>query len=809
MRRPLGFVALLYGGGILLGEFVQPPLSWLFVFSLGLAGAALGSAGLRRHLIWPLIVVTGWTNLVWRTAVISPCDLRVVQGEAVELASVRGELIASPALRRYLRDGRESWRTLAQVQLHALRKDTGWQPVSGRIEVSTAGVLPGAFFAGQTVEITGILAPPPGSLAPGLFDYRAWLRRQEIYCLLKAESSNDWRLVAPVAVTPPLSDRFRTWARAALARGLPGEDESLRLEWALSLGDKAVLTEAVAEPFVRAATFHIFAVDGLRLAIFFGIFFTVLRALRLPRAFGGGLLIPAIWLYTALTGWPASAIRASLMLTIVVVGWVLKRPSELLNSLFATALIILAADPQQLFQAGFQLSFVVVLCLVVTLPVFDRFSKRLLQPDPLLPAELVPRWQQMARVPARYLLDLLLTSCAAWLGSIPLVACYFHVFTPVSTPANVVAVPLCALVLASNFISLSLAGWFPAAAVVFNHAGWFFMECIRVTSHWFAGWWGACFYVPAPGLFSIGLYYLLLLAAFTGWLFTAKWRLWKLAGLLALLSLWTAQWQRSYFTTHLTLLPLNGGSAVHCDAPGSRNDLLADCGNAQAVEFVVKPFLRAQGVNRLPCLALTHGDLRQVGGADSLLALLPIEQVATSFVRFRSPAYRSLVARLETTPERWRRLNRGDQMNGWTVLHPDRADHFAQADDNALVLFGNFEGTRVLLLSDLGKTGQDTLRERVRDLKADIVVGGMPQQGEPLESALLDAIRPRLIVVTDSEFPVTRRAGAALCERLDQRGIPVLYTRSAGAVTISLRRNQWAADTMSGGHWSGVSGSDP
>src|SRR5262249_41403540 len=150
---------------------------------------------------------------------------------------------------------------------------------------------------------------------------------------------------------PPLADRFRLWARRALASGLSIEDESLRLEWALTLGWKTALTEEVSEPFVRAATYHIFAVDGLRMAIVFGIFFGLFRALCLPRPVCGMLLVPLIWFYVALTGWPASAIRATVMLTIVIVGWALKRPSDLLNSLLAAALIILIWQPQQIFQA--------------------------------------------------------------------------------------------------------------------------------------------------------------------------------------------------------------------------------------------------------------------------------------------------------------------------------------------------------------------------------------------------------------------------------------------------------------------------
>jgi hypothetical protein len=50
---------------------------------------------------------------------------------------------------------------------------------------------------------------------------------------------------------PPLADRFREWARWALALGLPVEDESLRLEWALTLGWNTALTEQVSDPFVQ------------------------------------------------------------------------------------------------------------------------------------------------------------------------------------------------------------------------------------------------------------------------------------------------------------------------------------------------------------------------------------------------------------------------------------------------------------------------------------------------------------------------------------------------------------------------------
>jgi competence protein ComEC len=790
-------VALFYVAGVLGGRFVSFSPFLLLAAALGVAALAILWARLRSVLLCLLVLLTGWTNLTLRTAALSPNDLRAVLGDKPDIVTLRGTLRETPSLRVYDQGEKESWRTMARVDVTALcPNNKEWRPATGRVAVTTPGMLTN-FFAGQTIEITGVMALPKIAVAEGTFDYRAYLEQMGIYYELKTESEQDWRLVSSPGARP-LSDRFRDWARQALGRGLPVEDESLRLEWALTLGWKTALTEEVSEPFVRAATYHIFAVDGLRMAIIFGIFFGLFRALRFPRAACGLILVPLIWFYVALTGWPASAIRATVMLTVVIVGWALNRPSDLLNSLFAAALFILLWEPQQLFQAGFQLSFFVVLCIILTTPPLYEWLKRLTAPDPLLPAPLHPRWRQTLGAPGRWLCGLVVTSLAAWIGSLPLVAYYFNIITPVSTPANVLAVPLCVLVLVSNLASLVLAAWFSAAAELFNHAGWFLMECIRVGSLWFANWPAAYRYVAAPSVFTCGLYYLVLLALVTGWIFRPKLRRCKFTVFGLLIGFWCWQcWQESSLT-RLSILPVNGGMAIYFDGPGAKEDLLIDCGTTNSVALVTKPFLRAQGVNGLPRLLLTHGDLRHIGGAEMAVELFAVRQVCVSPVRFRSAAYRRTLADFGLRPGLLRNISRNDQVGSWRVLHPLPNDRFSQADDGALVLSGMFHGTRVLLLSDLGRTGQDALLERTPNLRADIVVTGLPSAGEALCDALLDAIQPRLIIVADSEFPVSERASAKLRERLAQRNVPVIYTRSAGSATIELRKHEWEVRSMSG-----------
>ena len=459
-------------------------------------------------------------------------------------------------------------------------------------------------------------------------------------------------------------------------------------------------------------------------------------------------------------------------MTIVLGGWALKRPGDLLNSLAAAAFIILLAEPRQLFEASFQLSFSVMLVIGLLLPRMNKISDGLLRHDPLLPDDLIPKWRRafisIARILARYFS----LSFAAWLGSIPLSALYFHLFSPVSPLANLVAVPLGTLALMSNLGALICGTWFPFATELFNHSAWFFMSAMTDVSEWFTKIPGSYFYVSAPSWISIGIYYVVLIVVLSGWLKTARRKISFAAVLILIAAIYFWRWENSRGETELTVLPLNGGHAVFVDAAGRKNDWLIDCGDENAVNFTLKNFLRAQGVNKIPRLVLTEGDSQNCGGAELLDQLFGVGELWTSNVKFRSGAYREAVSEFEKPPSRHKILNYGDKIGCWQILSPAATNNFPRADDNALVLLGNFSGAKILLLSDLGRDGQSALLARTNDLRADIVVAGLPNEGEPLCDALIDAIQPKIIVIADSEFPANRRASRELKNRLAGKNVP-------------------------------------
>ena len=798
MKCPLVAVVSAYAAGLLLAGIFQPPLVVLFAISFLTLVLALLSKPLRPFLIWPLLALAGWTNLTFHTAVISPDDLRTLVGNTDAIVSIRGVLDETPKLKISERDGESTEHSLAEVRVNEMQFGENWQPALGEIIVTTPDALPEHFFAGQPVEISGVIARPPLPLAEGLFDYRDYLQTRGIYYQLKTDSVNDWQLHEPVLSKPPLTDRFLNWSKRTLALGLPAEDEPLKLLWAMTLGWRTAFTGDVSEPFLRAGTMHLFAIDGLRIVLISGMLVALLRVLQISRSWCGLIAIPTLWFYTAATGWESSAVRASVMMTIVLGGWSLKRPANLINSLAAAAFIILLWEPRQLFEAGFQLSFFVVLVIGLLTPTLNNISNRLLKHDPLVPDELVPRWRRFCISLLHPLARYASLSFAAWVGSIPLSAKFFHLFSPVSTPANIIAVPLGTLALMSNLGALVCDAWFPWATEMFNHSAWFFMSAMTDVSEWSTKIPGAYFYVGAPSWISILFYYFVLIVILSGWLKTAWKRSLGAFILVCIAAIYLWQWEKSRGKTELTVLPLNGGHAIFVDAAGQKNDWLVNCGNTNAVEFTLTPFLHAQGINTIRRLILTEGDARNIGGAPLLNELFGVRELWTSGVRFRSPVYHEVVPEFERPPLRREIFGFGEIADNWRVLWPDATNRFSHADDNALVLLGNFQGAKILLLSDLGRDGQSALLEHTNDLRADIVVTGLPNEGEPLCHALLEAIQPKIIVIADSEFPANRRASRELKERLAGQNVPVIYTRTAGAVTITARPGGWELRAMDG-----------
>jgi beta-lactamase superfamily II metal-dependent hydrolase len=323
------------------------------------------------------------------------------------------------------------------------------------------------------------------------------------------------------------------------------------------------------------------------------------------------------------------------------------------------------------------------------------------------------------------------------------------------------------------------------------------MKLIIGISGWAAQFPSGNFNVTAPSVGACVFYYVVLLLMVTGWIFRSRYK-WIVAAALIAIGLTGAfQWVKGWQIARLDIISANGAPVVVASAPGLERTLLVDSGGEDAARELVKPFLCAQGINRLSGLCLAVGRLEYFGGARLILSHFPPVEIATGAPQVRSVAFGGLRAELRKMPA-WQSVKDGDSVAGWTVLHPASNDSFTRADDSAVALRREMNGYSVLLLPSLGRDGQDALMRRHPDLRADFVVAGLPSLDEPLCDPLLKQLQPIAIIVADAKFPASHRAPEKLRQRLARFNAKVFFGRDNGAMTLELKQREWSLRTAEG-----------
>ncbi len=829
MKRPLVGIAVVFCCGIALGDWTRLPAAWLcLVFAVAVA-AAISSRFHRSAggFFFALIFCSGLLAHGLAVSYPQPNHLLRLVGDTPQNIAVRAVITEEPVRRVFRAARSEKERDHFMASVEAANTGDGWHTAAGDVVVWLDDPGDGQLRYGDRIEFSALVRHPPPQANPGLFDYPAYLARRGVF--------HEARIHDAGAVTvlghrkSPLMDwgmwlqrRFLTSTARGLDTARAGDEEAIvGLLRAMLVGFRPGLTNELAEPFMQTGTLHVFAVSGLHVAVIAGILVGLLRFCRVPRLATAAIALPLLLIYTIATGAPASAARSFLMAAIVIIGWSLPRPTDMLNSIAAAALVVLLRDPMQLFDVGFQLSFAVVIAIALLVPgpgFLTRVLYRRTQPDaatcrlpawcpgaladvmirdPYLPAEILPRWQRGLHGVAAVVAASFAVSVAACLGSIPLIAHYFHLFTTINFLSNLIIVPLSSLAITVGFASFLADLVSPALSALLNNANYLFMKLMVAASRLFAAIPGAFVYIKTPPLWLTAGFYLV------GALFLCR-TLWQRARRLrwgavmagSVLAVGLAA-RNSDQTVILTALNVGNGSAVFLDLPGERHDTLVDCGSARMAEAISKPFLRAQGCDRIETLLLTHPDASHVAGVgvirDAFRPRRIYDNGNTRWTRTAEgcvPPYAALrLVAGASVP-----LAEGVELR---VLHPPAGKLPARGDDAALVLQLRAGIHRVLLMSDTSEAVERRLLAERTDVRSDVLIRGMPSRGDCCTDEFLDAAAARWVVITSGIYPPEQRPTAALLERVHQHGARLLRTDEDGAVTVRLTPDEMAVKNFS------------
>lgn len=305
-----------------------------------------------------------------------------------------------------------------------------------------------SLLLGDEIVVRTIFRKPQNQPSVNSFDYASYLQRQG-YAGVSYVSAKKWEKVASSKSSfywsiRVAANRSRLFLLDRLQEIIEGE-KSFAVAGAMLLGYKVNLDEDLRRSFSATGASHVLAVSGLHTGILYSICFYLLSFFgsgRLAQSFRQIILIILLWGFAFVTGLSPSVVRATTMLTFVALAFVLRERKQIVNTIAASAFIMLLYNPMYLFDVGFQLSYLAVFAIV-----------RL---NPYLSSLFVFR----ASLP-RYIWSLLTVSTAAQLGTLPLSIYYFQQFPVIFLATNLFVLPMAFILLFLLLLSLLLWLIFP------------------------------------------------------------------------------------------------------------------------------------------------------------------------------------------------------------------------------------------------------------------------------------------------------------------------------------------------------------
>ncbi len=851
--HPLLWPALGLIAGIWLSEQVGPTsgAARLVVFATPLVLLAILLSHVRRSVLAiglaaVLALAVGFARHQDATSR-PPNHIANVLGADSLLTRLAGRIVTTPVERPSIRRNMflvfdPPARTQFVLAVEELRAADPPATAVGTLRVSVAATELG-LRPGQRVELTGRLYSPRGPRNPGERDWSLWYRHQGIDAGLAVDGAAH---VVPLAGVRSWYCAATDWLRGRV-QGLLFEpfadhaaDESVRLLDVMVLGQRSAADRDLNEAFLRAGGMHFLAVSGFHVGVLAVVsWWLPRRVFNRRRRTAALVMLLATVLYAIVAEPNAPVLRATIMVVLAGIAIMANRGLNPINWLALSSICLLMVSPLELFRAGFQLSFVMVLALVLLVPRVPFLWRRRL--DPLSPDDKLSHeaqtWTELVWFQLRSWGGGLVVVCAvAWVISLPLVMLHFGRFAPWGWLGSMVLSPLVIATVVLGFATI-LVGVVPA---LFGISLPLLGIPLRLVTHALLAVVGLFEHFPAAVVECQPPPVGLVLVTYGGLLALALRRAWAArvterdrverpavtgplahargsvprrptwgsatpatvvagAGAILLILAWVG-WALvptggDGYDVHV--LAVGNGSATVITTP-RRRGVVCDSGtiaNFDAGQTAARA-LRSLGVRRVERVLISHANFDHYSGLPTLLRTISVAEWSSNPYFVERGTREGPVGRLidelpvgSCEPGVLRAGDRFplDEATFEVLWPPDDLDESWPANDRSLVVRFAVGGRSVLLTGDIEDAALAALLAERRagrvDLAADVLVA--PHHGAVVDetAAFYRAVAPRVVVVSTATPRPKLRAMVADTLGPDCR---VVMTGAAGAITIHM-----------------------
>lgn len=796
-KRPAVRVVALYIAGILLSGVVSaPPWVLLSFLSVGLLTLVL----LYRHAHSSVSALVAFHLLVILLGLLAATLRRTrIEREIMnpryygERVILEGRIESEPV--------RKSSRSEMLLRTMKIRREATVDRVDQRVLVHVVKTAhwgnPDSLEIGDAVRVTAYLESLPGARNPGEFDYGRYLALNGVQGFVTVRDTN------AVILTAKASDLSVSNLMALAQNSIynmfdhyhrPEEASFLK---GVVFGYRGDLTAEVKQSFMDTGTIHILAVSGSNVVVVGLIFYSVIGFFRVSSRTATALTLIGLLWYMIITGLSPSVVRATIMGSVILIGTMLGRKSDVYNSLAVAALAMLLWDPMYLLDVGFLLSFAAVISIVYFYPKLESLIKMI--PERFARSKIVDST-----------LKLFAVSLAAQIGTMPFTAYFFGRVSLIAVLANLLVVPLSGLNTLLGFATIGfsfVSGWVASSYAALNDLLVslllkFVMSCSKVPYAYVetlsAGAMAALiYYVCVAALFHVHRPRVLVKAV--------------IVLLMALnISLYSDAMVRAGPSLTMTAIDVGQGDALLLEFPNKRR-ILVDTGpkylTYSSAERIIAPLLKKKGIEALDAIVLSHSHDDHVGGCRYLLDKFEVLRLVVADTgtsnRFTREALDA--AKRRGVPVQLALAGQTLQFDPTTrifVLHPTSMGKPTDVNNLSIVLKVVYGASSLLLPGDASQDAENQLVQKGGSfLASDVLKSGHHGAATSSSEGFMRAVRPSLAVISVGRLNRFNHPSRVVLSRYRSLGIDTKRTDLDGAVVvrsdgIKFRVVQWRRSSL-------------
>lgn len=606
----------------------------------------------------------------------------------------------------------------------------------------------------DTIEVEARSIEEEPQMNPSDFNKALYLKSQQVCATLEVIKWKDykehttWDEHVQKVLTERLEKLFTTEKVGIIEAALLGDDSKL------NENTKALYQEAGISHVLCISGFHVGVVASLMLALF-----TLVPLSYTPRCL---CMIVGIWLYALLTGMATSTVRASIMISVALIGKCLWQEEDRLTSLALSALIILLQNPYELYMPGFQLSFMAVLGVIWCCDAQEKKE--------IMGEWHYPKWQKT-------LMIWMSVQVLTW----PVIAYHFYEISFGLSLINLIIIPIFSWViiggwiaLALSFLHISLAGMI---AFLIESILTGIEQMVEEMIHWPLA--TLCIGRPNIGIYLLYGMLILCLGLVVGGYCKMIW-LARVGIVIGCITLCSQVMLQAHLK--LTYLYVGQGDCMVMEMP-HYGVFIVDGGNFGKGE-TVENYIKYLGYDQIQGIMVSHSDSDHIGGLTELLdTRLKIHQVFLSETD-ESDNLNQFIKKCQEKEIPICYLEATDEVDYGCLnikcLAPNQSITYEDGNDNSLVCRLSYGDFSALLTGDRSITQDPNIYSEIEPVTLLKVSHHGSRTGT--SKAMLLNLKPRYAMISCGRANRYGHPHQEVVDLLEETGTKVSRTDIEGAI---------------------------